>query len=462
MNRSRWLIRGVMVCLSVLLLWGVGCGPVEEPKKEPPTTEPPKTEPPKETGLTYHKDVRALIEQKCVNCHSKGNVGPFALSSYEDVSKLKMAIKDSVSSGRMPPWKADNSCNDYKGNLGMTKKQVKLIVDWVDQGAKEGDVASYKAPKIEPPPTLREDVKLKLPKPYVPQKTPDDYHCFIMDWPHKEDKYVTGFKVTPGNRKITHHLIAYVIPPKHIATFQKFDDDEEGVGYTCYGGPTGGDGNNLSALTGIRWVGAWAPGGDVSKMPEGTGVLVPGGSKVVVQMHYNASSKDVEPDQSDIIFEIADKVDNPATIQPFTNVSWVLSKSMEIPANSSDTKHTYATDIATRAGGPVVIHSVGFHMHTRGKSGSIEIERGEQSKEENVCALRINKWDFNWQGSYGLMKPLIVYPGDKVRITCTWDNTAENQPLVDGKKVTPRDINWGEGTHDEMCLGTLFLTALKQ
>jgi hypothetical protein len=44
-------------------------------------------------------------------------------------------------------------------------------------------------------------------------------------------------------------------------------------------------------------------------------------------------------------------------------------------------------------------------------------------------------------------------PGDRLRIECHWDNTLDNQPIVDGEPLQPVDLNWGEGTTDEMCVG---------
>ncbi len=49
-------------------------------------------------------------------------------------------------------------------------------------------------------------------------------------------------------------------------------------------------------------------------------------------------------------------------------------------------------------------------------------------------------------------------PGDQLSVQCTFDNTAENQPLVNGVKVTPRDRNWGARTEDEMCVGGILVT----
>ena len=42
---------------------------------------------------------------------------------------------------------------------------------------------------------------------------------------------------------------------------------------------------------------------------------------------------------------------------------------------------------------------------------------------------------------------------------CTWDNSASNQPIIDGVAKEPVDVAWGEGTSDEMCLGGFYATA---
>ena len=34
--------------------------------------------------------------------------------------------------------------------------------------------------------------------------------------------------------------------------------------------------------------------------------------------------------------------------------------------------------------------------------------------------------------------------------------TSEAQPLINGVRQMPRDVKWGEGTTDEMCLGILY------
>ncbi|MCA3011460.1 MAG: hypothetical protein INH41_03575 [Myxococcaceae bacterium] len=48
--------------------------------------------------------------------------------------------------------------------------------------------------------------------------------------------------------------------------------------------------------------------------------------------------------------------------------------------------------------------------------------------------------------------------GDQLKLSCSWNNTAEFQPVMNGVRGPPRDANWGEGTGDEMCLGILYVS----
>jgi hypothetical protein len=44
--------------------------------------------------------------------------------------------------------------------------------------------------------------------------------------------------------------------------------------------------------------------------------------------------------------------------------------------------------------------------------------------------------------------------GDKVRVTCTYDPTLR-QELPSLRKLPARYVTWGDGSSDEMCLGTV-------
>ena len=59
-------------------------------------------------------------------------------------------------------------------------------------------------------------------------------------------------------------------------------------------------------------------------------------------------------------------------------------------------------------------------------------------------------WDFSWQKSYSCKEAMFLEPGEEIELTCTYDNSAEHQPTLNGERVTQRDVRWGEQTLDEI------------
>jgi hypothetical protein len=86
-------------------------------------------------------------------------------------------------------------------------------------------------------------------------------------------------------------------------------------------------------------------------------------------------------------------------------------------------------------------------MHTRGFDIRVELN--------GQTLLHIPRWDFHWQDAYYLAQPVDASPGDTLRVSCRFDNSLSAQPVVNGKRLAPRYVLWGEGTTDEMCLGLL-------
>jgi hypothetical protein len=129
---------------------------------------------------------------------------------------------------------------------------------------------------------------------------------------------------------------------------------------------------------------------------------------------------------------------------------------MIIPANEPDVKHYWEGVPAALQGGTQDIYAVDLHMHTLGSSGSIGIVRAGSGQTELL--LDIPRWAFEWQETYRFIDPVRLDPGDKLFVECHFDNTAEKQLVVDGKRLAPREVRWGENTTDEMCLGNVLTT----
>src|SRR5262249_44799932 len=154
-------------------------------------------------------------------------------------------------------------------------------------------------------------------------------HCFLVDWPATKPMYVTGFGVKADTPSIVHHVIAFLAPPQNVAEYQALDDSEPGPGYTCFGGPGGSGG-----FTG--WLGGWPPGAAGADFPEGTGIEVQPGSKVITQVHYNTFSAPPSPDQSSVLLKIDPTVNKKAFVLPFLDPGWIKSGTMTIPAHATD------------------------------------------------------------------------------------------------------------------------------
>jgi hypothetical protein len=399
---------------------------------------------------TYHHDVKPIVDARCGGCHVQGGIAPFALTTYAEVSAQKAAIKGAVSSRTMPPWPPAEGCNTYAEDRSLSDEEIATIGAWVDQGAPEGDPAT--APPAEKPKEglSRVDLTLEMPEAFTPTQAPDEYRCFLVDWPEQDTTYITGLGVQPGVASIVHHVIVYRVGPDQIADYQALDDAEPGPGYKCFGGPGGG-----ASGTGQRigWVGGWVPGSTGNDYAEGTGIEIVPGSKLVMQVHYNTSSAPAQADRTSLLLRTAKSVEKKASVMPFTDIDWVQNHKMNIPAHAMDATFTTAgdptpimsllTSNALPSNAPFSIYSVGLHMHTRGTRAMAGIQRKGGG---DACLLDIEKWNFHWQGSYDLAKPVTFNPGDQLTLECHFNNP------------DAQDVNWGEGTADEMCLGVFYVT----
>ena len=426
-------------------------------------------------GPTYHGEAKAIVDARCVTCHQAGGIGPFPLTTYEEVSDIARPVfRASIANGTMPPWQPSDDCNTFLDNIDLTTNEKEVLLAWLDGGAPEGDPENEPvgstSPQTEP---FAVDMSLQLPEPYTPTVEPDDHRCQLIPWPATDTRFVTGVRVTPGERAIVHHVIVFVVGPEQVLQYQAYDDAEEGPGYTCYGGPT--PANALSGGSGPRvpeQIGFWVPGERSSLFPAGTGIRVEPGSMLVAQMHYNTRSAAPVADQSIIEIATTDSVEKEATVLQAVDFGWISNgrfggNAMTIPAGESNVAHDtsipfdsillgrsrQALGLAEDA--PLVLYTAGHHMHDLGTAQRTELRHEDGS---NTCLLDTPDWDFSWQGRYTFSNPITFGPGDTLWMGCTWDNSASNQPIINGEVKEPVDVEWGESTADEMCLGGFYVT----
>lgn len=438
---------------DLLLRW-LGDGAPEGDNTAPRTSTP----------YTYHGDVRKIIDERCANCHTPGEIAPFSLNDYQSVYAVRAAIAHQVEVGAMPPWPPTRHYMPLKNSRALDEQERAVLMSWLQGGAPEGNPNDYVAEGSEPP-AIDYNLTVTLNEPYTPTEIPDEYRCLVMDWPLEETVYVDAVAMVPDAREEVHHVIAVVVDPEKLGPILEADGADGKPGFPCWGAPSP-EGN----LVPPRTLTVWAPGMTAGYLPEGTGVRIDPGSKIVMQMHYNTSNTDPVPDQSSINIHYVESVEREAVTLFFLNVDWYGAGGMPIPADDPHVTHQHtghfgflmgfsdAGSVGVSEDEPFAIHSTFMHQHVLGKSTSIELLREDGTE---LMLVDIRDWDFDWQDEYVFEEEVIMYPEDRLRLTCTWDNSAPKQQFVDGKQLEPRYVEFGEGTYDEMCVNYFYVTRAK-
>jgi mono/diheme cytochrome c family protein len=406
----------------VLGLVGIGLGAaVASPGGEP---------------VTFSDQVVRIFQAHCQTCHRAGEVAPFSLTTYADAYAQRRKIRHAVQTRKMPPWKPVPGFGDFVEPRRLSEADIALIDRWVAAGAPEGDPARLPAPRTFPetwtlgPPDLALDSGVDFP---VTARENDLYRCFTIPTSFTEDRWLSAVEYIPGNRRVVHHILTYVDTTGRSAAL---DDAEPGPGYTCFGGPgflpTGG-------------LGGWAPGAGPHVMPQGVGMLLPAGARVVVQVHYHHRGTKPETDRTRLGLHFARKpIDKRVRAIP------ILNRTFTIPAGEArhEVKASWTLPPAWN------LHAIAVtpHMHLLGREMKVTATYPDGTVRPLIY---IDDWDFHWQGSYTFTQPVPLPGGTRIDVTAIYDNSPGNKR---NPTSPPRAVGWGEGTTDEMCIAFLRVT----
>lgn len=398
---------------------------------------------------TYYQDAAPILAEKCTGCHRAGDAAtPFALSSYDDVYAVREAARKAVAEGTMPPWHAASGCREYLGDRSLSPRQKGVLLAWLDAGAPAGDAAA--ATPLAGPAQVhlsRVDATARMSEPYTPQTTdeaPDENRCFVADVDVDKLSYITGLEVEPGNPAINHHTFIWSVAPEHVTAFTALDAADPKPGYDCYGGVATGTAQ-------ARPVGGWVPGMFATEFPEGLGVPIAPGGKIVINVHYNTHYARRSTDQTGVKLKLRRNAQE-LFVTAISDPYWWSDGGMSIPAGEKAVSFdfSYRATLITLGLLEFTLYNAVLHMHRYGSAGKLMLERADGTTE---CLLDVPKFDFEWQDVYWFETPVRVHHDDRLYIQCTFDNSAENQPLVDGKLQKPVDLEWGLQSPAEMCSG---------
>lgn len=372
----------------------------------------------------YSEDIAPIIYNKCLQCHHTGGIGPLSLETYPNAVSNAGLIQHVVSSGEMPPWPPDTTYQRFAYENILSIDEIAKITDWITAGVPLGDTNLLPQMPIFSNNSNfgPADLEIQIPT-YSSTATSnsDDYVCISIPSGLVQDRQVRAIEVIPGNIEIVHHVLVAI---------NEFGSPSTTITPNCMA-PIGGD-----------QVYTYAPGSLPIEFPIDSlnkfGIEIPANSSIELGMHYPEGTFG-QLDSTKVKFYFYPQ--NTAIREIYTE--YLITEGLppdppfSIPANQ-------ITQMSSSYG-PIIndisVMSIFPHMHLLGKDMECF---AVTPTNDTINLIRINKWDFEWQGAY-LYKQFIKIPaGSIIYAFGTYDNTASIT------NPNPVLVQSGLNTDDEM------------
>ncbi len=373
----------------------------------------------KENPPDYTTEVAPIIVDNCAICHHWGGAGPFPFDSYISLLGWSPMVREVVLNKRMPPMQADEESGTSANAHELTAEQKQKLLHWMEAGAPRGD---GEIDPLEEIPTYPEfewelgepDFLVETPTNVVPAVGIQDYKYLEVELPFEEDKWVRAFQYSPGDTRVLHHLMAFVVAPEE--DFWGPEKDQ-----------------NTSAR---RFLGSFIPGTNPATVfPENTGVLITAGHKLALQFHYVTNGLEIN-DNTRIGLYFSD--------EPPEHELMTRAISERFTIAPGDPEHRISSSF--KFDEPVNLLAVRARMNYRGKHMKFSVQEAGAGKE---VIFSIPAYNYGWQPHYWLDEPRELAAGSSVFVEGAFDNSLSNPFNPD-----PREqVGWGLESHDEMFTG---------
>lgn len=366
--------------------------------------------------LDYSRDIAPVLIDKCVRCHSPGNIGSYAMTNHEAIATRSGKIRRDLLTGDMPPWHADPRYPALENDFSLAPADVDKLVAWLDAGALRGNGPDILA--TTPPPAPSDwglgipDYIIDIDEQSVPAAGTVDYRYLFVESPFTTNVWLRATVLKPGNRAVVHHGLVFA-----ASSLQDLIDIAGGLnGYFA----------------------AYVPGLDPVEFPGSTGKLLKAKSTFVFQMHYTVNGTETT-DRSQLGLYFSRQI---PTQELKTKAGY--STQFVISPNSR-TNRVVATTTFPK---PTWLYEVGPHMHYRGQDMQFEAQFPNGKREVLVS---VPAYRFDWQTLYRLASPRLLPAGTIVRVSGGFDNTQWNPKNPDPNAT----VKFGQQSWEEMFIGYL-------
>ena len=392
------------------------------------------------TAETYSHDIRPIVAAHCVSCHSPGEIAPMPFQTYAQVRPWAAAMREAVTRGTMPPWEAaPGSAHAFKNDRSLTAQQKDAIRKWAANGAPEG----------EPTPPLtastanttwklgKPDLTIQVPGFHIPKQGPLPYSFLITPVHFDHDTWIRAAEFRIDQRQAIHHLNAFIRAPgsSYLDGFPRNEIFSPTVAERGKRKP------NEPFFARREMLLGYEPGYQPMPWLDNGAKLIPAGSDIIFEMHYNPNGKEAT-DHSELGLYFAAQPPRYRVLA----IDTLRDLDLAIPPATAD----YTSRATMTLGQPARLLSIQPHMHVRGASMRVEAIYPEGRGE---LLIDVPHYDFNWQTTYVLAQPAQLPKGTRFVSIAGYDNTANN-------KFNPNPaatVHWGDQTTDEMHIAFLEL-----
>jgi hypothetical protein len=354
----------------------------------------------------------------------QGGIAPFAMNSYQIVQGFSPMIREVLMTKRMPPAQVDPHVNKFQNANYMSNEQLQTLVHWVSAGSPRG--TSKKDPLTDVKPIKEEwqlgkpDYIVEVPAYTVPATGVIDYFNHVIELPFKEDMYVRAVQFIPGDTRVLHHLLSYMSTPN-------FDRSKA-----------------VSEENVRDFLEGYAPGKtDATQFPKDTGVFIPKGNVLVMQMHYTTMGKEiVDKTRVGLYFS--------KTHPKYKYLTYPISNggnALAIPAGEQEYKLNGSYAVKE----DMLLYALRPHMHYRGHAFKFSVVYPDQTRE---TLMNVPNYNFAWQPTYRLNEPKLLPAGSRIITDGIFDNSKWNAWNPDPAKMA----KGGPQSWDEMFIGYVTYT----
>ena len=371
----------------------------------------------------YSTEIAPIIVENCAICHRWGGAGPFPFDEYVSLLGWSPMVREVILNKRMPPMQVDPEIGASKNAHEITGAEKQKLLHWMAAGAPRGDGEIDPLAELGSKPDFEwalgePDFIVNSPTNIIPAVGIQDYEYVEVELPFTEDKWVRAFQYSPGDERILHHLMTFIVAP---------EED--------FWGP---EKNETTAVR--RFLGSFIPGENPPTIfPENTGVRIPAGHKLALQFHYVTNGVELR-DTTNIGLYFSEEPPEKE----------ILTRAVAERFTIAPGENNHPITATTQFDEQVTLLAVRARMNYRGKHMRFVAENdGDQKTLYSIPA-----YNYGWQPHYWFDEPHTIKAGTTVNVEGAFDNSLSNPFNPDPRE----EVAWGLESWGEMFTGYLTYT----